>query len=107
MIIGVEKFTEPISLDRYTNLHIDRIIQLYGSKLKILKSNPTTLAQKLAHKVMYTTHDDKNLKLKSMSVWTVINNKQAYVLTYTAEESKYAEFLKPVEEVMIKSFDVR
>ena len=107
LIIGVEKFTEPMSLDQYTNLHIDRISQLYKSKFRLLESDPTILAQKRAHKVIYTTNDDENLKLNSMSVWTVIDNKQAYVLTYIAEESKYAEFLKPVEEVMIKSFDVR
>ena len=105
LIISVESLKQPMSLDKYTTSSIDAIITSpSSSKPKIIRSVPTTLAHKPAHKVIYT-YEDRNLKLKSMSVWALINN-QAYILTYTAEASKYAKFLTPVEEVMIKSFEV-
>ena len=102
-MISVEPLTQPMSLDKYTKSYIAAITQPSSSKPKIIRSVPTILAHKPAHKVIYT-YEDRNLKLKSMSVWTLINN-QAYILTYTAEASKYAKFLTPVEEVMIKSFE--
>ncbi|MEQ8386425.1 MAG: hypothetical protein RH949_29125 [Coleofasciculus sp. A1-SPW-01] len=57
--------------------------------------------------MIYTGKDEENnVRLKSMQVW-VLKKNQAYIVTYTAQEGEYQDGLKPVEEVMIKSFKVR
>ena len=105
LIIEVENLKKLMSLAEYTTSSIDEITQ-FLAKAKILDSHPATLAKRQAHKVIYTGKDEqKNLNLKSMQIWMLKNDK-AYVITYTAEESKYANFLKPVEGVMIESFEI-
>ena len=51
-----------------------------------------------AHRIVFT-EDVQNQKLKKTQVWTVDGNK-AYVLTFSAQESRYDDYLPSVESML-------
>ncbi len=105
LIVNVEYLTRSMSLAEYTASSIAEITK-YFPEAKILDSRSATLAKRRAHLVIYSGKDKQNnFKLKSMQVWMLKNNR-AYIITYMAEEKRYAEFLQPVQEIMINSFEV-
>lgn len=64
----------------------------------------TTLANKGAYQVVYTTSNENN-SLKNLKVFTLKNNK-AYVITYTAKIEDYDKF-SPIAQAMIDSFEIK
>jgi len=101
-IIVQDLSAQPMTLDEYTELSLGQIEQFITDP-SILDSSAVTLADIPGHRVVYTGKQGQ-YDLKWMQVWTVQNNK-AYVISYTAETSKYSTFLETVQE-MIDSFEI-
>jgi serine/threonine-protein kinase len=101
-IIVQDLSAQPMTLDEYTELSLGQIEQFITDP-SILDSSAVTLADIPGHRVVYTGKQGQ-YDLKWMQVWTVQNNK-AYVISYTAETSKYSAFLETVQE-MIDSFEI-
>lgn len=95
--IRVVDLTGGLSLDNFTNTNIKSLEQ----SANILDSTPVTLADKPAHKILYSTNDErKNI----MQAWTLIGNK-VYLITYVSDATKYLDFLPTVQK-MIDSFEI-
>lgn len=104
-LISIEEIPESESLEGYTQFATEQI-QQSAPDVKLLKSDRIKLKNREGYQVVYTGQDDAyNFKFKAMQIW-VIENKKAYILTYRAEEKLYDQFLQPVEEMMIKSFEL-
>jgi len=96
---GMQKFKlNNVTLDAYTSAILNAYKNATG--IKILDSSPTTLAGQPAHRVVYTDDRIKDIKLKKMQVWSVLNNSKAYVITFGSEESKYDDYLPQVQNIM-------
>ena len=104
-LISIEEIPESETLEGYTQFATEQIKQS-APDVKLLKSDRIKLKNREGYQVVYTGQDDAyNFKFKAMQIW-VIENKKAYILTYRAEEKLYDQFLQPVEEMMIKSFEL-
>ena len=93
MLIGVQNLLPSrMTLQDYTKSTLNSY-RNQSDTIKILESSPTTLGGQPAHRIVYTDDTVKGNKLKNIQVWTVINNSKAYVVTFTSEESKFADYL--------------
>ncbi len=101
--IEMENLKQPISLAEYTNSKVNEITQ-YLTNARIHDSRSTTLANQPAHEVVYSGKQEQ-YSVKRRAVWLLKNNK-AYIITYTADESQYDDFLKTAQE-MINSLEIR
>ncbi|MEM9273068.1 MAG: protein kinase [Cyanobacteria bacterium P01_F01_bin.143] len=103
--IEVENIDANVSLDEYTTDAIAKIIQ-YLPEAKIVSSQPISLGEKAAHRVVYT---GKNRGMDSTSkylqVWFLEENR-AYIFTYLAPSDRYQDFVETVENIMIPSWEV-
>jgi eukaryotic-like serine/threonine-protein kinase len=93
------------------NIPLQEITKVQMSDLKrsnpdlnVLESTATTIADKPAHKIVFSAIDNKEVERKAMQVWTVIGNK-AFLITYKAEPDKFSSYLPTIER-MIDSFKV-
>jgi eukaryotic-like serine/threonine-protein kinase len=93
------------------NIPLQEITKVQMSDLKrsnpdlnVLESTSTTIADKPAHKIVFSAIDNKEVERKAMQVWTVIGNK-AFLITYKAEPDKFSSYLPTIER-MIDSFKV-
>lgn len=102
MNIVVEEFSEPVTLDEYSNNAIDALAGIIPN-MNLLESGNTTLAGRTAHKLVYLA-DKSELRQKFMQVWTIKGNK-AYILTYVARPDKYNIYLGTIQK-MIGSFEI-
>ena len=112
--ISVENLTPSMSLDEYTTSAVGEIIQ-FLPEARIIDSRRIKLGNREAHQIIYTGKDKKhNLVIKYMQIWFLEGDRfeprqredSVYLVTYQAEADKYDRFLEPVEETMIKSFEV-
>ena len=102
--IEVTELKTPISLPEYTQNKITEITR-YLKNAKIHKSEPTIMANlPPVHTVVYSGKE-KQMDVKRMAIW-LLKNDRAYMITYTAEESQYDEFLTTAQE-MINSVEIR
>jgi eukaryotic-like serine/threonine-protein kinase len=92
------------------NIPLQEITKVQMSDLKkipdlnMLESISSTIADKPAHKIVFSAIDNKEVERKAMQVWTVIDNK-AFLITYKAEPDKFSSYLPTIER-MIDSFKV-
>ncbi len=93
----------PLSLTEYTDSAISEIKRFLPNS-EIINSMPTTLSNKAAHLVVYTTKNSENVAVKTLEIWTVENN-QAYIITYTATASQYNNFLEDAKQIF-NSFEI-
>lgn len=93
---------QPITLEESVDPDINQL-KMIVTDFKLVDSSATSLAGNPAHKVVYTGKDGQ-YNLEWMQVWTIKDDK-AYIVTYTAEQDKYSEFLGTVEE-MVQSFEI-
>ncbi len=100
--INVETLKEPTSLVEYTNLSVNEIVQ-FLTNARIHDSHPTKLSNLPAHEVIYSGKEE-GYNIKRMAIWTLKNN-QVYIITYTAEESEYEQYLE-IAETMINSLAI-
>ena len=101
--IEMENLKQPILLAEYTNSKVNEITQ-YLTNARIHVSHSTKLANQPAHEVVYSGKQEQ-YSVKRRAVWLLKNNK-AYIITYTADESQYDDFLKTAQE-MINSLEIR
>ena len=87
-----------VTLDGITSAILDSYANRSG--IKVVESSATTLGGQPAHKVVLTDDRVDPLKLKKMQVWSVINNSKAYVVTLSAEESKYQDYLALFQNIL-------
>jgi serine/threonine-protein kinase len=99
--ITTEELFSSETLEDYTEFSIQRIEAL-GQNTKIIKSGPIQLGETQGYQVVYESRDNK-VNFQEMQVW-IVNGKKAYILTYRAEDKSYPEFVKTVEDTIIKSF---
>src|SRR5918996_2351226 len=91
-----------MTLARYTNGSLNAYRNISDS-VTILESNATDLAGLPAHRIVFT-EEMQNQQFKKAQVWTVKDNK-AYVITYSAQATKYDDYL-PSIEIMINSLKI-
>ncbi|MCK4310224.1 MAG: hypothetical protein KAV80_02095 [Methanomicrobia archaeon] len=100
--VGVQDLSaQPMTLDEFTDLNIEQIKTLFT--IEVVDSSPTTLANTPADKVIYNLKQGQ-YDLKLMQIYT-IKDDIAYVITYTAEEDKYLDFLDTIQ-IMINTFEI-
>ena len=91
---------KPMNLEQYTTLS-KKMIKENAPSSAIISSTPTTFAGQRSVETIYTmTFEGRAMKLKQ--TW-FIKNKTAYVLTFTAEQSKYDKY-EPTATAIINSF---
>src|SRR5919107_3758811 len=99
--VGIQNLSssQSIIVDQYSGAQINFIRQ----QASVLESNTINLKgnnNALAHKIVYINNEGQ----KIMQVWTIKGNK-AYHITYAANETRYADYLPPVQK-MIDSFKI-
>ena len=100
--------SQPLTLEDYTNLTKQQIIQAFGSSA-IVSIKDLNFAGHQAKEMVYNMPKNlmqgryQNLKLRQ--VWFIKDNK-AYLLTYTAEASKYDSYLETAKGIF-DSFNLK
>ncbi len=94
--------TQPMTLNEFTQLAISQLQQVI-TDYHIIDSGETALADRPAYEVVFTGKQGQ-YTLKWRLAWAVENNK-AYIITYTATESNYANYQEIVDQ-MIDSFEI-
>lgn len=97
LIVTVENLSSPLSLDEYTRLSKQQIVQ-QNKDVKIINEFDSTLAGNRAYSIVYTASNDKS-KLKRMETWTLKNFK-VYSIIYEAEADKYEQYLNTAEKTI-------
>ena len=93
----------------FENIPLDQVVSASINNLKqslidfeLVELNATTLSgNNPAHKVVYTNREGED-KHKTMQILSIKEDK-AYLLTYSAEERKYSDYLPTIKK-MIDSF---
>ena len=96
----------------FENIPLDQVVSASINNLKqslidfeLVELNATTLSgNNPAHKAVYTNREGED-KHKTMQILSIKEDK-AYLLTYSAEERKYSDYLPTIEK-MIDSFEIR
>ena len=91
------------SLNEYTNITINKLNESFGNQIQ--SSEDAILAGNPAHKIVYTTTYGEQQDFKTFQIWTVKDGK-AYIITYRATPSNYANYYKSIIQNMINSFDI-
>jgi eukaryotic-like serine/threonine-protein kinase len=108
--LSVTTYLQPISLDEYTQTTLAALEQ---QGIQVSESNPFTIAGKPGHRIVFSppeprgqeTQDAPQVSINIMQTWTTIGNK-VYLLSYSAEDSKYQKYLPTVEQ-MLKSLQIQ
>jgi hypothetical protein len=100
--VEIQELKQPISLQDYSNSKVNEIRQ-FLTNAQISEVHKTTLAMLPAQELVYSGKEER-YTLKRKAVLTIKNNK-AYIITYTAEESQYKEFLQAAQ-VIINSLEL-
>jgi hypothetical protein len=102
--ISVEDLrSKNITLNQYTDTTVNKINKSFG--IQIQSSEDAILADNPAHSIMYTTAYGEQQAFKTYQIWTVKDGK-AYIITYSATPSNYANYYKPIIQNMINSFHI-
>lgn len=91
---------QPMTLDEYTELSKKQVTDNLGASA-IVSLKAVTLAGQAAKEFVYNM-DYQNRKLKIKQCW-LIKNKLAYLITYTADPSKFNQYESTATEI-INSF---
>ena len=97
--ITVMSYQQNVSLKEFTNMTLSSLNET--NQVKILSSNPTTLAGQPGYQVVFSTLPNMGspVSFKIMHSWTVINNK-IYVFEYGVESSKFNTYLPTVKQIL-------
>ncbi|MGB7444948.1 MAG: protein kinase [Coleofasciculaceae cyanobacterium] len=106
LTISVEELLSPISFDKYTTSHIAKVLDFFPDSSIKQSDHQEKLDNHPAHRLVYTGRGIENKRMKGMQIW-LIKDQKSYIISYTAEASKYDDFIKPVEEIIVKSFDAK
>jgi hypothetical protein len=97
--ITVMSYQQNVSLKEFTNMTLSSLNET--NQVKILSSNPTTLAGQPGYQVVFSTLPNMGspVPFKIMHSWTAINNK-IYVFEYGVESSKFNTYLPTVKQIL-------
>ena len=97
--ITVMSYQQNVSLKEFTNMTLTSLNET--NQVKILSSNPTTLAGQPGYQVVFSTLPNMGspVSFKIMHSWTAINNK-IYVFEYGVESSKFNTYLPTVKQIL-------
>jgi len=97
--ITVMSYQQNVSLKEFTNMTLSSLNET--NQVKILNSNPTTLAGQPGYQVVFSTLPNMGspVSFKIMHSWTAINNK-IYVFEYGVESSKFNTYLPTVKQML-------
>ncbi|HEV2876099.1 MAG TPA: hypothetical protein VGW09_02370 [Nitrososphaeraceae archaeon] len=108
--LSVTTYLQPISLDEYTQTTLSALEQ---QGIQVSESNTFTVAGKPGHRIAFSPpeprgqeiQDTPQVSISIMQTWTTIGNK-VYLLSYSAEDSKFQKYLPTVEQ-MLKSLQIQ
>jgi hypothetical protein len=101
--LSITTYTKGVSLDEYTKTTLAALDQ---QGIKVSESNAFTLAGKPGHRIVFSPPQPQNnnqvdpqVSISIMQAWTTIGSK-VYLLSYSAEESKFQKYLPTVEQML-------
>jgi serine/threonine-protein kinase len=100
-IIIQDLSSQPMTLEDYTNLTKQQVIQAFGSSA-IVSIKDLNVAGQQAKEMVYTMPKNpiqgRNQNLKLRQLWFIKGN-NTYLLTYTAQSSEYDKFLETAKAI--------
>ena len=100
LTITVISYQQDISLRDFTNMTLSSLNQT-GGQIMISSSDPTTLAGRPGHQVVFSTLPNigNPVSLEIMHSWTTVGSK-VYVFQFSAESSKFDAYLPTVKQIL-------
>ena len=103
--LSITTYSQGVSLDEYTKTTLAALDQ---QGIKVSDSNAFTLAGKPGHRILFSppqpqpqnnNQGDPQVSISIMQAWTTIGSK-VYLISYSAEESKFQKYLPTVEQML-------
>jgi hypothetical protein len=103
--LSITTYLQPVSIDEYTRTTLAALEQ---QGIQTSESSAFTLAGKPGHRIVFSppeprgqeTQDAPQVSIRIMQTWTTIDNK-VYLLSYSAEASKFQKYLPTVEQMLM------
>ena len=103
--LSITTYLQPVSIDEYTRTTLTALEQ---QGIQVSESSAFTLAGKPGHRIVFSppeprgqeTQDAPQVSIRIMQTWTTIDNK-VYLLSYSAEDSKFQKYLPTVEQMLM------
>ncbi len=99
LTITVLNYQQNVSLKDFTNMTLSSLNQT--NQVKILSSDPTTLAGHPGYQVVFSTLPNigNPVSFEIMHSWAALG-KKIYVLQYSAESSKFDTYLPTIKQIL-------
>jgi hypothetical protein len=101
--LSVTTYSKGVPLDEYTKTTLAALDQ---QGIKVSNSKAFTLAGKPGHRIVFSPPEPQNnnqvnppITISVMQAWTTIGSK-VYLISYSAEESKFQKYLPTVERML-------
>jgi serine/threonine-protein kinase len=103
--LSITTYIQSVSIDEYTRTTLAALEQ---QGIQVSESSAFTLAGKPGHRIVFSppeprgqeTQDAPQVSIRIMQAWTTIDNK-VYLLSYSAEDSKFQKYLPTVEQMLM------
>ena len=103
--LSITTYLQSVSIDEYTRTTLAALEQ---QGIQVSESSAFTLAGKPGHRIVFSppeprgqeTQDTPQVSIRIMQTWTTIDNK-VYLLSYSAEDSKFQNYLPTVEQMLM------
>ena len=103
--LSITTYIQSVSIDEYTRTTLAALEQ---QGIQVSESSAFTLAGKPGHRIVFSppeprgqeTQDAPQISIRIMQTWTTIDNK-VYLLSYSAEDSKFQKYLPTVEQMLM------
>jgi serine/threonine-protein kinase len=103
--LSITTYIQSVSIDEYTRTTLAALEQ---QGIQVSESSAFTLAGKPGHRIVFSppeprgqeTQDAPQVSIRIMQTWTTIDNK-VYLLSYSAEDSKFQKYLPTVEQMLM------
>jgi eukaryotic-like serine/threonine-protein kinase len=103
--LSITPYLQSVSIDEYTRTTLAALEQ---QGIQVSESSAFTLAGKPGHRIVFSppeprgqeTQDAPQVSIRIMQTWTTIDNK-VYLLSYSAEDSKFQKYLPTVEQMLM------
>ena len=103
--LSITTYLQSVSIDEYTRTTLAALEQ---QGIQVSESSAFTLAGKPGHRIVFSppeprgqeAQDAPQVSIRIMQTWTTIENK-VYLLSYSAEDSKFQKYLPTVEQMLM------
>jgi eukaryotic-like serine/threonine-protein kinase len=103
--LSITTYLQSVPIDEYTRTTLAALEQ---QGIQTSESSAFTLAGKPGHRIVFSppeprgqeTQDAPQVSIRIMQTWTTIDNK-VYLLSYSAEDSKFQKYLPTVEQMLM------